>query len=145
LFKLLESADADRFDEPTLFKDWTINAVLQHLCFWNQMAGLQLTDENELTQRLNKIMTFEGGMRGFEAASFKSLSGTELVRHWYLDMNKTADLFAQADPKVRLKWAGPEMSARSSITARLMETWAHGQEVYDHLGVKRQNEDRIQN
>ena len=37
------------------------------------------------------------------------------------------------------------MSARSSITARLMETWAHGQEVYDHLGVVRRNADRIQN
>ena len=50
-----------------------------------------------------------------------------------------------ADPKARLKWPGPDMSARSSITARLMETWAHGQEVYDHLGVVRQNADRIQN
>ena len=37
------------------------------------------------------------------------------------------------------------MSARSSITARLMETWAHGQEVYDLLGVTRQNADRIRN
>ena len=26
-----------------------------------------------------------------------------------------------------------------------METWAHGQEVYDHLGVIRQDEDRIHN
>jgi uncharacterized protein (TIGR03084 family) len=37
------------------------------------------------------------------------------------------------------------MSVRSSITARLMETWAHGQEVYDELGVVRVNGDRIRN
>ena len=37
------------------------------------------------------------------------------------------------------------MSARSFASARLMETWAHGQEVYDHLGVVRQNADRVQN
>jgi uncharacterized protein (TIGR03084 family) len=37
------------------------------------------------------------------------------------------------------------MSVRSSITARLMETWAHGQEVYDLLGVERVNTDRIRN
>jgi uncharacterized protein (TIGR03084 family) len=37
------------------------------------------------------------------------------------------------------------MSVRSSITARLMETWAHGQEVYDVLGVVRVNKDRIKN
>lgn len=35
------------------------------------------------------------------------------------------------------------MSARSSVSARLMETWAHGQEVYDQLGVVRQNKDSI--
>ena len=43
-------------------------------------------------------------------------------------------------------WVCPaSMSARSSITARLMETWAHGQEVYDQLGVVRENNDRIRN
>ncbi|MFN7165064.1 MAG: maleylpyruvate isomerase family mycothiol-dependent enzyme, partial [Hyphomonas sp.] len=57
----------------------------------------------------------------------------------------TADLFAVADPKARLKWAGPDMSARSSITARLMETWAHGQEIYDHAGKVRKNENRVRN
>ena len=54
-------------------------------------------------------------------------------------------MFAEADPKARLKWAGPEMSGASMATARLMETWAHGQEIYDHAGVVRQNEDRISN
>ena len=53
--------------------------------------------------------------------------------------------FAAADPQQRLRWAGPDMSARSSITARLMETWAHGQEVYDALGVERVDTDRIRN
>ena len=45
LFDLLDKADPAQFDQPTQFKHWTINAVLQHLHFWNQMAGLQLTDE----------------------------------------------------------------------------------------------------
>ena len=145
LFALLDGADASRFDEPTLFKDWTINAVLQHLYFWNQMAGLQLTDEAELTNRLGAVMRHEGGMRGFERAHFNEMGGRELLDSWHQDVAHTANLFAEADPKARLKWAGPDMSARSSITARLMETWAHGQEVYDHLGVERDNADRIQN
>ncbi|MEL6824694.1 MAG: TIGR03084 family metal-binding protein [Pseudomonadota bacterium] len=145
LFGLLDGADTTRFDEPTLFKDWTINAVLQHLHFWNQMAGLQLTDEAELSRRLGEVMRHEGGMRGFERAHFNEMGGRDLLDSWHEDVAHTADLFADADPKARLKWAGPDMSARSSITARLMETWAHGQEVYDHLGVERANADRIQN
>lgn len=145
LFALLDGADADAFDEPTQFKGWTINAVLQHLFFWNQMAGLQLTDEAELTRRLAAVLSFDGGMRGYETHHFNGMAGRELLEQWHQDVDQTADVFADADPKARLKWAGPDMSARSSITSRLMETWAHGQEAYDHLGVERQNEDRIQN
>lgn len=35
------------------------------------------------------------------------------------------------------------MSALSSVTARLMETWAHGQDVADALGVLREPTDRL--
>ena len=40
---------------------------------------------------------------------------------------------------------GPDMSVKSSITARLMETWAHGQAIYDILGIVRKNQDHIKN
>jgi uncharacterized protein (TIGR03084 family) len=35
------------------------------------------------------------------------------------------------------------MSAASMATARLMETWAHGQDVHDALGVPREPSDRL--
>jgi len=145
LFALLNAADVAAFDESTQFKGWTINMVLEHLHFWNMMAGYQLTDEDRLTRTLREIGEHAGGMRGLEAAHFEIFSGRDLLDSWRANVHQTADLFAAADPKRRLKWAGPEMSARSSITARLMETWAHGQEVYDHLGVVRVNQDRIRN
>ena len=145
LHTVLAKADARRFDEPTLFKNWTINAVLQHLHFWNQMAAYQLTDEAALVATLKDMMAAGKGMRSYENAHFAGLAGQDLLNTWIEDVDRTADLFSNADPKARLKWAGPDMSARSSITARLMETWAHGQEVFDHLGVVRENQDRIQN
>jgi uncharacterized protein (TIGR03084 family) len=37
----------------------------------------------------------------------------------------------------KLPWFGPPMSPASMATARLMETWAHGQDVADALGVQR--------
>ena len=37
----------------------------------------------------------------------------------------------------KLPWFGPPMSAASMATARLMETWAHGLDVADALGVHR--------
>ena len=47
--------------------------------------------------------------------------------------------------KQRVQWFGPDMSVRSSITARLMETWAHSQAIYDLLGQTRIDTDRIKN
>ena len=37
------------------------------------------------------------------------------------------------------------MSARSAMTARQMETWAHGFEVFDLFGVEREESDRLRN
>lgn len=145
LYSLLSSKSDAELAEPTLFKGWTTNDVLQHLYYWNQMASLQITNPEELQARLVSVMRHPKGMRGAEADHFGGLKGRMLSGAWIADAMSTADHFAGADPKARLKWAGPDMSARSSITARLMETWAHGQEIYDHFGVVRANEDRIRN
>ncbi|NBQ99753.1 MAG: maleylpyruvate isomerase family mycothiol-dependent enzyme, partial [Actinobacteria bacterium] len=48
-----------------------------------------------------------------------------------------------ADPKARCPWYGPAMSVTSMLTARLMETWAHGQDICDALGVHREPTDRL--
>ena len=73
------------------------------------------------------------------------LRGRALFDAWAETSEQVADAYAAADPKQRVKWAGPEMSALSSITARQMETWAHGQEVFDVLGRDRAEADRIRN
>ena len=139
-------SDADYLHE-TAFKRWTIDMVLRHLHFWNTAALLSVKDEaafqalvSGLTDALRK-----GALPDHERAHFNGLSGRALREGWLAMARETADVFAQTDPSQRLKWVGPSMSARSSITARLMETWAHGQEVYDQLGVVRENADRIRN
>ncbi|MFC4290850.1 TIGR03084 family metal-binding protein [Sphingorhabdus arenilitoris] len=139
-------SDAD-FEQETLFKRWTISNILRHLHVWNIAADLSLTDEAGFTAMLRGLM---GGARGIrfteaEAAYLGGLSGQALLSAWIARARETAAHFASADPKARLKWVGPDMSARSSISARLMETWAHGQAVYDVLGQDRVNCDAIGN
>ena len=41
------------------------------------------------------------------------------------------------DPQSRVLWFGPPMGARSFLSARIMETWAHGQDIADTFGVQR--------
>lgn len=132
------------FQRATQFKNWSINDVLQHLHVWNSAAGASVRDEDELAEMLAD-MRAAPSLRAFERAWIGDVSGRNLLTLWWDGAQATADLFAALDSKQRLKWVGPSMSARSSITARQMETWAHGQEVFDLLGVERADGDRLRN
>lgn len=147
LDKLLEPLTETDFDLPTQFKGWTINNIIRHLHVWNIAVDLSLRNEAAFGQFVAEMMA---GVRGgklpaFEANYLKGLSGHALRGAWMERAAATAAAFSTAEPKLRLRWVGPDMSALSSITARLMETWAHAQAIYDVLGVVRQDTDRIGN
>src|SRR5918992_1046411 len=77
------------------------------------------------------------------AARYRALSVREL-REWFRAARaRLLDVLAGLDAKARIAWYGPDMSAASFATARLMETWAHGQDVADALGVSRPPTDRL--
>lgn len=144
---LLEPLSDDAYAQPTLFKRWTIDDILRHLHVWNIAADLALTDTEALRAFLGQMAA---GIRGgrlpdFEKAYLHGLSGPALRDAWIGQVRAMTPRFAAADPKRRVQWVGPEMSVLSSITARLMETWAHAQAVYDALGVERIDADRIGN
>lgn len=138
--------DAD-FSRATGFKGWTIDQILRHLHVWNYAAHLSLTDEKAFRAWMKDAggPIAKGGMPAFEEAWLDGLSGAELRTAWQDFYPVLAAAFSGIDPAQRVPWAGPSMSARSSITARLMESWAHAQAIYDELGVIRENTDRIRN
>lgn len=147
LHAVLEPLDEAAFTVPTAFNAWTINDVVQHLHHFNIMADLSLSDEATFLTEYAKVKALREQV-GFVAASNQmlgGLSGHELLTTWRDYVAVMTPRFAEADPRKRVKWAGPDMSVRSSITARLMETWAHGQEIYDLLGLDRVNGDGIRN
>jgi uncharacterized protein (TIGR03084 family) len=140
----LSNAD---FDTPTLFKSWTINQILRHLHVWNIAAANSIKGEQPFAAFMRQLMSGERGRRftEYEAQFLDGLSGHALIDAWQTQFELLAKSYLAIDPKARLKWVGPDMSALSSVTARLMETWAHAQAVYDVLGVERVDSDRIGN
>ena len=138
-------ADAD-FARTTQFKGWTINDVVSHLHAWNWAADLSLRDpEAFVTFRTRLLGEIAKGrrLREVEAEWLDGSTGHAQLDTWRTFYTAMTERFAAADPKRRVGWAGPDMSVRSSISARLMETWAHGQEVYDLLGATRSPTDRL--
>jgi len=145
LLQPLENAD---FAAPTLFKGWRINDVLGHLYMFDVAARETLKGGAAFQAFFAPILArLNRGQTLLEAQIpwLDGVSGVALFEAWRDNAETLADAYGQADPKERVQWAGPSMSALSSITARQMETWAHGQAVFDLLGVARAESDRIRN
>jgi uncharacterized protein (TIGR03084 family) len=147
LHRLIEPLDNVALARPTLFKGWTIDDVIGHLHFANHASDHSLSSADafanwkaEMTRRRDALT-----LRKIQDEWLGERRGAALREEWrafYLEMSER---FGRADPRRRVEWFGPDMSVRSSITARRMETWAHGQAVYDLLGVERRDDDRIRN
>ena len=146
LATILEGLGPADWEQKTQFKGWTINDVIVHLHFWNRGADLALTDPDQFTANLGQLTEAlgKGTLRAHENAAIEE-RGPDLREAWRAFYTDMADRWARLDPKRRVKWAGPDMSVRSSMTARQMETWAHGMEIFDLLGIRRVEHDRIRN
>lgn len=144
LHGLLGLRDERELALPTGFKQWTISDIVRHLAVWDTAARLTLQDSEEFQRFFAPVPGHvkAGRLRDFERAALPG-EGHALLQHWWGSCQETARLYAGTDPKKRLKWGGPDLSARTCITSRLMETWAHGQAIYDELGLVRADGDWI--
>jgi uncharacterized protein (TIGR03084 family) len=148
LATILESLGDAEFDMPTLFKGWTVDDVVGHLHMFNVAALETLRDDAAFGTFFAPIAANMAAGKSLVQSQYPwldGLRGRALFEQWRLTAEDVAQAYGDADPKRRLKWAGPDMSTLSCITARQMETWAHGQEVFDALGQDRIEQDRIRN
>ena len=147
-FDLLDGLGDQDWSRTTQFKGWTINDVLAHIHLGNYLADLSLQDSQAF---LDFIQTFGSASKQstnrLQATHdwLEGLCNRTLLERWRAFYTEMAGRFANVDPKLRVKWVGPDMSVRSSISARQMETWAHAQAVYDVLGRERIVTDRLKN
>lgn len=148
LYALLRDMDTGYWTQHTSFKDWTVWDVVAHLHFSDYMALTSVTSETDF-KALGKSMR-EGGMRNYtnewlSDANGHPVTGPELLERWRRMFDNLCTELLAADPDQRFLWAGPGMKAKMFATARQMETWAHGWEIYDLMGVERRHGDRLIN
>ena len=128
---------ADRWADPTPASGWTIAHQIAHLLWTDRVALLAVTDEPGFAEVLGRAAENPAGFVDAGAEELATLPPAQLLTDWRATRGALHDeLLAVADGR-KLPWFGPPMSAASMATARLMETWAHGLDVADTLGVKR--------
>jgi uncharacterized protein (TIGR03084 family) len=143
---LLDAMAPGDWQRPTQFKGWTPEDILVHLHFWNRAQDLALTDPERFASETEPLRrALESGRGRLHEAQEVRERGPVLRAAWAAYAAEMARRWAEVDPRRRLPWIGPEMSARSAMTARQMETWAHGQAIWDMLGRAREESDRLAN
>jgi uncharacterized protein (TIGR03084 family) len=135
LLPVLARAD---WDAATPAEGWTVRDQVTHLAFFDDAVVLSLRDPAGFARQRAEQVALGGDFPDLLAERYRNLSADEVLA--WLTRSREALVAAYraagaAAPAARLPWYGPDMSVPSSVTARIMETWAHGQDIRDTVGV----------
>ncbi|MDT0438119.1 MULTISPECIES: TIGR03084 family metal-binding protein [Streptomyces] len=122
---------------------WSIAHQIAHLAWTDHSALLAVTDQDGFRTLVEQALAAPESFVDAGAREGAALPPAELLARWRAGRAALEEALRAAPPGARFPWYGPAMSAASMATGRLMETWAHGQDVADALGVVRAPTDRL--
>ncbi|TCB98920.1 TIGR03084 family protein [Micromonospora zingiberis] len=138
---LVADLPAQGWDRPTPAPGWTIAHQIAHLAWTDHVARLAATDpaafSATITSAPDPARLVDAGAESFLAPP------AALLDRWRSGRSTLAAALAATPAGEKLPWYGTRMSPTSMVTARIMETWAHGEDVAEALGVDRPATDRL--
>jgi len=149
---MVSGLDVKLWQHRTPFFNWTIFDQVAHIAFFDHEALLAIQDPDRFRKRAEGVMDVIMSGRNLRAYT-NPLLNSKLLNSKLLNNRKPESLLLfwqnirkslikrlnKITPKDRLPWYGPDMSGPSFVTGRLMETWAHSQDVFDALQIRRVN------
>lgn len=138
----------DEWATTTASPRWTVADQIGHLAYFDATATVAINDPDrfrELVAELMPAFTSDDDDVGDKVTlgDFRAMSPEQLLEAWRSNRTELADAAAALGDDERVTWYGPSMSSKSFLTARLMEVWAHGQDIADALRAERASTDRI--
>jgi uncharacterized protein (TIGR03084 family) len=134
---LVEDLDEAAWQTPTPAAGWNIKDQISHLAYFDEAAVQSAVRPDEFAAAPQNVDP------DALAARYRVRPGADLLAWFDTARAELLGTFKDLDPQQRLPWFGLAMSAASSLTARLMETWAHTQDIADALAVTREPTARL--
>jgi uncharacterized protein (TIGR03084 family) len=131
---------------PTPSPRWSIADQIGHLTYFDTTAALAIDDPDAFIAHRNQLVgQFADELAVDEATLgvFRQLSAIEQLTEWRHRRSELERAGRTLGDDTRVEWYGPSMGAKSFLTARLMEVWAHGQDICDTVGTVREPTDRL--
>jgi uncharacterized protein (TIGR03084 family) len=134
---------AGAWERATPSPGWQVRDHVVHLAHFDRQAARAITDAPAFAEDVADAMRDVPGYEARYLGAARSLPAGALLDAWRQARRRLLAAAAGLTERSRVPWYGPPMSARSFLTARLMETWLHGHDVLDALGAGREETDRI--
>ncbi len=128
---------------PTPADGWDTHETIIHLGMADVAASLAVLDPAAFGATKERMLSKGEDLDSFGGLDVRSLSGAELWAWFAGERHRMTEAFRALGPKDRIPWFGPDMSALSFATARLMETWSHSHDVADTFGAEYPQTDRL--
>lgn len=141
--------DRDGWALPTPSPGWSSHHQIAHLTYFDGTAATAIRDPDRFQAETARLMETAAtqGLDDVTLAWAAGLAPEVLLERWRAGRVELLAAAAGLADDDRVPWYGPSMGARSFLTARLMETWAHGQDIVDtvseRVGVARPATDRL--
>ena len=140
---LLVTLTDDEWELPTPAEGWAVRDQISHLAFFDESAVLAATKPDRFRVEADRLKALGPGFPDEIARKYHHLEIGDLAS-WFRSARSDLILaFGSLESSTRVPWYGPDMSVLSSATARLMETWAHTQDLFDTFNLERTATDRL--
>src|SRR5699024_7584303 len=138
LDRLVEDAGPDSWTLDTPAGGWDVGMQIAHLAWSDEVALAAVEDLDAFAAVGGRAVAEPPGVLepGAGAAELPSARRSEDLPRGRSAREQRGRALAEVDPGEKIPWFGPPMRARSMATARVMETWAHGTDVADALGIR---------
>ena len=138
LDRLVSEIDEAEWDARTPAEGWAVRDQISHLAFFDEQAELAVADSEAFARTLDEIAADVGAYMDRSINKGRAMPGREVLSWWRGARTSMLASFEGLDPDRRIAWYGPPMKPASFMSARIMETWAHGQDVADAFDVTRE-------
>ena len=153
---VVSSLEPEQWALQTPSPRWSIADQIGHLTYFDRTASMAISEPDRFSTHLAELMgalapgADDDVMDKATLGDYRAMSPAELLQAWRTNRGMLSEAAAGLADDDRISWYGPSMGSKSFLTARLMEAWAHGQDIIDTLeraGVnapERPNTDRLQ-
>lgn len=132
---LVANLPAEEWQRATPAERWTIHDQVAHVVLVEELAATAVTDPAAFAAVAAEASADGVGFEARLEQRGRDLAPAELLTRWAAARPQVLDGVRALGDDARVGWFGPPMRPASFLAARLMETWAHGQDVRDALGV----------